>query len=66
MYTKQALRELGMTGDVLSAGQLRALDEDGFIIVEGVYSPADCRRMAEEFETVTGVDIPFLDLVAFL
>ncbi len=24
MYTKQALRELGMTGDVLSAGQLRA------------------------------------------
>src|SRR3954449_476882 len=39
-----------MTGDVLSAGQLRALDEDGFIIIEGVYSPADCRRMAEEFD----------------
>src|SRR3954469_12053975 len=39
-----------MTGDVLSAGQLRGLDEDGFIIVEGVYSPAECRRMAEEFD----------------
>ena len=56
MYTKQALRELGMTGDVLSAGQLRALDEDGFIIVEGVYAPADCRRMAEEFDRLHALE----------
>src|SRR3954469_22831145 len=56
MYTKQALRELGMTGSVLSAGQLRGLDEDGFIIVEGVYSPADCRRMAEEFDRLHALE----------
>ena len=30
--------------------RLVLIDEDGFIIIEGVYSPADCRRMAEEFD----------------
>jgi hypothetical protein len=50
MYTKQALREIGLTGDELSAGQREALDRDGFFIAERVYSPAECREMAEEFD----------------
>ncbi len=50
MYTKQALRELGMGDGILDTEQLRALDQDGFIIIEGVYSPAACRRMAEAFD----------------
>ncbi len=50
MYTKQALRELGMGDGILDTEQLQALDRDGFIIIEGVYSPAACRRMAEAFD----------------
>jgi ectoine hydroxylase-related dioxygenase (phytanoyl-CoA dioxygenase family) len=49
MYTKQALRALGVTSD-LPPAQKRELDEIGFIIVEDVISKADARRMAEEFE----------------
>lgn len=50
MYTKQALRELGLTGDELAADQRAALDRDGFFVVQGVYSPDECRAMAETFD----------------
>ena len=50
MYTKQALRELGVTGDELTEEQRRALDRDGFFIVHDWFTPAQCRRMAEEFD----------------
>ncbi len=50
MYTKQALRSLGVTGGELSAAQRAALDRDGFFIVEGLYAAAECREMAEEFD----------------
>lgn len=49
MYTKQALRALGVTGD-LSHEQKRQLDDDGFMIVEDVISRAEAMRMGEEFE----------------
>ena len=49
MYTKQALRALGVTSD-LSAAHKGELDEVGFIIVEDVISKAQARRMAGEFE----------------
>jgi hypothetical protein len=49
MYTKQALRALGVTGD-LPPAQKRELDEIGFIIVEDVISKGEARRMVEEFE----------------
>lgn len=49
MYTKQALRALGVTDD-LSPEQKRRLDDDGFIIVEDVISRAEAKRMGEEFE----------------
>ena len=50
MYTKQALHELGLRGPLLTEAQRAALDTDGFFIVEGVYSAAECRGMAEEFD----------------
>lgn len=36
MYTKQALRELGVTDD-LTTSQKPQLDEQGFFIAEGVF-----------------------------
>lgn len=50
MYTKQALREIGLTGREMSAAQREALDQDGFFIAEGEYSAAECREMADEFD----------------
>src|SRR3954471_18367320 len=56
MYTKQALREIGLDGSELSAAQRKALDEQGYFLVEGVYSKAECREMAEEFDRLTAVE----------
>jgi len=56
MYTKQALRELGLTGSELTPEWRRALDEQGYFLVEGVYSKAECREMAEEFDRLTAVE----------
>ena len=51
MYTKRALRELGVHGD-LTTPQKRQLDEQGFFIVEGVLTREDCRTMSDEFERI--------------
>jgi Phytanoyl-CoA dioxygenase (PhyH) len=56
MYTKQALRELDLVGPDMSASQREALDRDGFFIAEGVYSPAECREMAEEFDRLSAAE----------
>jgi hypothetical protein len=50
MYTKQALRALGVTGDEFTEEQRDALDRDGFFIVPDVYAPEQCRQMAEAFD----------------
>lgn len=50
MYTKQALRELGVTPSTLSPRQKQQLDENGFLIVENVLSSAECKSMGETFE----------------
>lgn len=50
MYTKQALRELGVTTSTLSPRQKQQLDENGFFIVETVLSSAECKSMGETFE----------------
>ena len=49
MYTKEALRSLGVSLD-LTPAQVSRLDKDGYIIVENAISKADAKRMAEEFE----------------
>jgi ectoine hydroxylase-related dioxygenase (phytanoyl-CoA dioxygenase family) len=50
VYTKQALRALGVGDADLTAEQKRQLDELGFFIVEDVLSRDETRAMAEEFE----------------
>jgi hypothetical protein len=50
MYTKQALHELGIKRGALTAAQLAALDEQGFVVVEGVFNPGQCAHMAAEFD----------------
>ena len=50
MYTKHALRELGVTAETLSEAQKHQLDSEGYFIVENVLTPDDCARMAGEFE----------------
>lgn len=55
MYTKQALRELGITGR-LSAAQRESLDENGFFVVEGVFGESACRTMAEAFDRLHEIE----------
>jgi ectoine hydroxylase-related dioxygenase (phytanoyl-CoA dioxygenase family) len=50
MYTRQALRELGVTPNTLSDARKRQFDEQGFFIVENVLTPGDCDRMRAAFE----------------
>ena len=52
MYTKQALRELGVTPNTLSQAQKRQFEDEGFFIVENVLSLKDCAAMREEFERI--------------
>ncbi|MCB1489295.1 MAG: phytanoyl-CoA dioxygenase family protein [Bauldia sp.] len=49
MYTKQALRGLGVK-DTLTAEQKHQLDDLGYIIVEDVITEEQAKAMAEEFE----------------
>lgn len=52
MYTKQALRELGVTSGTLSDRQKHQLDEEGYFIVENVLTAEDCAKMRNEFERI--------------
>ena len=56
MYTKQALRALGLSGNELTPEWRRALDEQGYFLVAGVYSKAECREMAKEFDHLTAIE----------
>lgn len=52
MYTRHALRELGVRPGTLSPEQLKHFDEQGYIIVENVLSPEDCEKMRDAFERI--------------
>jgi ectoine hydroxylase-related dioxygenase (phytanoyl-CoA dioxygenase family) len=52
MYTKQALRALGVGPDAISQEQKDQLDRDGFFIVEDVLNEADIASMRSEFERI--------------
>ncbi len=56
MYTKQALRALGVGPDTITSEQKEQLDRDGFFIVENVLSAADVSRMRSEFERIHGAE----------
>ena len=50
MYTKQALRELGIKPGEMTDQQKADLEEKGFYIVKNVLSPDACAAMAQTFE----------------
>jgi ectoine hydroxylase-related dioxygenase (phytanoyl-CoA dioxygenase family) len=52
MYTRQALRALGVGADAITQKQKDQLDTDGFFIVENVLSKADIAAMRSEFERI--------------
>jgi ectoine hydroxylase-related dioxygenase (phytanoyl-CoA dioxygenase family) len=52
MYTRQALRSLGVGPDAISAKQKQQLDEDGYFIVEDVLSKSDIESMRSAFERI--------------
>jgi ectoine hydroxylase-related dioxygenase (phytanoyl-CoA dioxygenase family) len=56
MYTKQALRELGLDGGELSDQQKQQLDDLGYIIVENYYSRAEAKEMADEFDRLHALE----------
>ena len=56
MYTKQALHDVGIATSAISASQKRDLDEQGFFIVENVFSKADIATMRDEFERVHALE----------
>jgi hypothetical protein len=56
MYTKQALRELGVTGKEFTEAQRRSLDDDGYFVQTGIFSPEECRVMAEEFDRLHRIE----------
>ena len=56
MYTKEALRALGVTPATLTDGQKRQLDEQGFFTVENVLSVEELAGMRAEFERLHGAE----------
>jgi hypothetical protein len=56
MYTRQALRELGVTPSTLTDAQERQLDEQGFFIVEDVLADTELAGMRAEFERIHAVE----------
>ena len=56
MYTKQALHALGVKKTAFSADQRELLDDQGFFVIENVFTPAQCRRMGEEFDRLSAAE----------
>ena len=53
MYSKQAIRKLGVTPADLTNAQRDSPDEKGFFIAEGVYSAHECAEMAADFDRLS-------------
>ncbi|MBE7202871.1 MAG: phytanoyl-CoA dioxygenase family protein [Parafilimonas terrae] len=52
MYTKQALRDLGVAPTTLTEAQKKQFEDEGFFIVENVLLPEELGRMRAEFERI--------------
>lgn len=52
MYTKQALHNLGISMNCLSATQKKQLDDEGYFIVENVLSATEIGAMRDAFEQI--------------
>ncbi len=56
MDTRQALAQLGVTGETLTAEQKRQLDEQGFFVVADVFSPAEVEEMRSEIDRLSRIE----------
>ena len=56
MYTKRALHELGITGADFTDSERHQLDQKGFFLRKGIFTPAECREMGEAFDKLSGVE----------
>jgi len=59
MNTSEALAELGITVNDLAAPQRKQFDEDGFFIVEDVFSPFEVAEMRNEFDRLRAIEGEF-------
>jgi ectoine hydroxylase-related dioxygenase (phytanoyl-CoA dioxygenase family) len=59
MNTAQALAELGVPANALTAEQKKTFDEQGFFIVENVFSPAEVAEMLGEVDRLTKLEGKF-------
>ena len=50
MNTEKALAQLGITINHLTSAQRKQFDEDGFFIVDNVFTAAEVTEMRNEFE----------------
>ncbi|MCP4380369.1 MAG: hypothetical protein GY798_02935 [Hyphomicrobiales bacterium] len=53
MYSKQVIRKLGVTPADLTNAQRDSLDEKGFFIAEGVYTPEESAEMGADFDRLS-------------
>jgi ectoine hydroxylase-related dioxygenase (phytanoyl-CoA dioxygenase family) len=52
MYTKEALRHLGVKDTDFTREQAESFDKLGYAVIENVLTPEQCREMADEFERI--------------
>lgn len=56
MNTRLAMQTLGVTGHTLTAEQRRALDQDGYFVVEDAFTPEQRARMAAEVDRIAAAE----------
>lgn len=56
MNTQQALAALGVSTSDLTAEQRRKFDQDGYFVVENVFSPAEVEEMRSEFDRLRKIE----------
>ena len=59
MNTEMALAQLGISVADLNPEQRRKFDEDGYFIVENVFSPAEVEEMRSEFDRLRSIEGEF-------
>lgn len=56
MNTETALAQLGVSAADLTAEQRRQFDENGYFVVEDVFSPAEVEEMRSEFDRLRAIE----------
>lgn len=56
MNTNEALKQLGISKEMLTAEQIRSFDEQGYLIFPNVFSKDDVAEMIEEIERLQAIE----------